>query len=600
MDNQAMTPAQLRQVIALSEILLSNIPLDEMLHRFANALKSFFDVTEVYIVLYDRERDMLVPAAASDPLHETYRRLKLDVTRDTPSITRHVMETGEPENVRDVDTCPYIARPIAHMFPTRSMLAVPLVGGNRPLGAILLGESRTYRSFSADEVAHARNLARYIALAIQYARVHTTALRRAEDLERLHTLAVDLMTLHNPRQIIRRVVKELEVYFVEDYIVIYRLNPYSDQTEVLEIGGRAQEYADALLKVGWVEELEGGLVSAALQTGQTQYAEDVSRDPRFVPFFPKIRSELVVPLLARGEVVGAINIESQVQAAFPAPVRRWVETVAATYGEALENAYLYADLEHLIEQRQQALTELLRRDQQKDEFIENLTHEMKNALTFVRGYTEILEDDLAGMLDESQRRAFQIVNRRIQDLVALVSDVLQLQRGTFDKSAHEPVDIRDLIETCVLGARPTAEEKRLHILLRLPPSLPKVNGNPHRLRQVLDNLLSNAIKFTPPGRTITVSARATNGCVRIMVADEGIGIPPEALERIFERFYQTEEGRKRRGAGVGLAISKHIVEAHGGRIWAESEVGKGSTFFIELPALQEAVPDNDRARQGGE
>ncbi len=579
-------PDHLYQVVKLSEILLANLELEELLHQFANALKEFFNVTEVYIVLYDKERDMLVPAAASDPLHETYRQLEQDVTRDTPSITRHVMQTGRPENVPDVEACPYIARPIANMFPTHSMLAVPLLGDSGPLGAILLGESRTYRSFSLEEVTHASRLARYVSLAVHHAQIHQEIRERARDLEVLHALAQDVMTLHNSREITRRVLQALEARFPQEYITIYRVNPYTNQPEVLEVGGRARDYAETLLQMGWSEELERGILAATLRAGRPQYVEDVSADPRYIPLYAGVRSEFTVPLIVRGEITGLINIESPVQARFDARTRHWVETLAATYGAALENAYLYADLERLIAERHEALVEITKREKRKDEFIENLTHEMKNALTFVRGYVEILADDLKDVLDEDQKRAMEIIEQRVNDMSSLVTDVLLLQRDALGQFEAEPVDIARLVENCVLSAMPSAEEKHLHLHYEPPASTPGfVFGNARRLQQVLDNLLSNAIKFTPPGRNITVTLQKEEDRVVIAVADEGIGIPEEELDLVFERFYQTEEGRKRRGAGVGLAISKRIVEAHQGHIWVESEVGKGSTFYVELPLM---------------
>ena len=210
---------------------------------------------------------------------------------------------------------------------------------------------------------------------------------------------------------------------------------------------------------------------------------------------------------------------------------------------------------------------------------------MKNTLTFVRGYVEILAEDLNDILDAYQRRAFEIIEQRVTDMSSLVSDILTLQRNAFYDFKAEPVDISHLVEDCVLSALPRAEEKILHITFTPPQEQYIISGSARRLTQVLDNLLSNAIKFTPPGRNIKVTVEKDVDYVVIAVEDEGVGIPKEDQKRIFERFYQTEEGRQRRGAGVGLAISKHIVEAHKGQIWVESEVGKGSTFYVRLPLI---------------
>jgi two-component system phosphate regulon sensor histidine kinase PhoR len=149
----------------------------------------------------------------------------------------------------------------------------------------------------------------------------------------------------------------------------------------------------------------------------------------------------------------------------------------------------------------------------------------------------------------------------------------------------EPLSLAEVARTSLAGIKPYAEEAGIEIVEEIPEGLPLVSGDRYRLYQVFDNLLSNAVKFSPDGGKVTVHIRDDGTYLRVEVSDTGIGIPKDKLERIFERFYQVDNSLARRfeGMGLGLSITKQIVEAHGGEIWAESEVGRGSTFFFTLP-----------------
>ncbi len=581
----------LQRVLRMSEIATSTLELEALLRRFANALVEHLNVTECYIVLYDVERDILIPAAASDPYHDTYRALRPRVTRDTPSLTRHVLETKRPEVVVDVFSSPWISPDIARRFPTKSLLAVPMIMGDVPLGAVLVGERRHQRRFTDAEVHEVSVLARQIAMAIRHAQIHEQVRQQAADLQLLYDLAAALIHLHSAREMAEVAVQVLDRRFPEAYIDIFLLNWHTGQLELLAINERGRPYIPKLYANVIRYEQGEGLIGQAYVTGNVIRVDDVRTAPHFVEMFPDVRSEMCVPLTIHDQVVGVINLESPYEARFALRDEQLVRTLATTLAAGLENVRLYEELEESFRQQKQAYEQLLVQDRHKDEFIQNLTHEMRNALTFVKGYTELLNEGVLGDLNEEQSRALEVVARRTEDLVSLITDVLELHRGDLEHFSVEPVDLAAILHMCAESALPTILEHDLKLEVQVPETLPAVLGNARRLRQVFDNLLSNAIKFSPPGRSITIRAWAEDGEVVAAVADQGVGIPPEDRERIFERFFQTQEGKRRRGAGVGLAISKRIIEVHGGRIWVESEVGKGSTFYVALPKAPTEVPD---------
>jgi len=577
----------LQRVLHISEIATSTLDLDTMLPGFADALVAHLDVTECFIVLYDAERDLLIPAAASSPHNETYRSMQ--VTADMPSVSRHVLDTLQPEVVEDVFHSPWVAPQVAHLFSSKSLLAVPMVAHGVPLGALLVGERRRNRLFTDDVKHEVSILASQIALAVRHAQAHEEVRRQAQDLAFLHDMAVDLMTLQSPREMGAHVAKALESFFPDTYAAVFTHNPHTGYVEALAFSSSQDHRLEESYHTETRLEAGEGLIGAAYATGKVIRVDDVRRDPRYVPFFPETLSEICVPLATGGQVIGVIDVQSARPARFGMREERVLRSLAVSLAAALEKARLYADLQAQSAVTRQAYDELLLLDQRKDEFIQNLTHELRNPLTFLKGFADLMLEEGLGPVTDEQRETLEAIVRRTDDLIALVTDTLELLREDLERIEWEVVDLANVLTVCLLSARVVAREEHLDLSWDLPPDLPPVAGSPRRLRQVFDNLLVNAIKFTPPGRAITVRAETHGRDIVVCVSDEGIGIPKDQLERIFERFHQArEEDRgKRGGAGLGLAISRRIVEAHGGRIWAESEEGKGSTFCVALPILEE-------------
>jgi two-component system phosphate regulon sensor histidine kinase PhoR len=232
------------------------------------------------------------------------------------------------------------------------------------------------------------------------------------------------------------------------------------------------------------------------------------------------------------------------------------------------------------------VTELRRLERVRQDFVANVSHEFKTPLTAIQGFAETL---LAGALDDpnNNRRFLEIIRDHAARLARLTDDLLKLARIEAGKLEIEfsPVGLTELIEGCAETTLLKASRKQITLEIEIPPGLPAVRGDASLLRDVLQNLLDNAIQYTPAGGRIRVNATAGVREAVITVADTGIGIPLAEQERIFERFYRADAARSREagGTGLGLSIAKHIVEAHGGRLWVESTVGSGSRFSLSIP-----------------
>lgn len=218
--------------------------------------------------------------------------------------------------------------------------------------------------------------------------------------------------------------------------------------------------------------------------------------------------------------------------------------------------------------------------------ISDVAHELRTPLANIRGYLEALRDQVvepSPALVDSLYDEAMLLSRLVDDLQELaLAEAGQL------RLSRQPVDLAEIAQQAVQGFQPEADAKGLAIKAEMPPDLPLVDADAQRVGQVLRNLLRNAMAYTPAGGEINVSARPAAAEVEVEVRDTGVGIAPEHLPYIFERFYRADQSRARStgGAGLGLTIVKQLVEAHGGRVHVESEVGSGSTFTFTLPAVE--------------
>src|SRR5579883_731837 len=243
-------------------------------------------------------------------------------------------------------------------------------------------------------------------------------------------------------------------------------------------------------------------------------------------------------------------------------------------------------------------------DRMKDEFISVVSHELRTPLTSIRGSLGLLASGVLGSLPEQGQRMLEIAVNNTDRLVRLINDILDIERIESGKVAMEKktCDTAELIQQAVELVQSIAQESEIR--LTVSADSVQIWADPDRFVQVMTNLLSNAIKFSPPGSKVTIRAQHERNELQIQVKDQGRGIPSDKLEAIFGRFQQVDasDSREKGGTGLGLAICRSIIQQHGGRIWAESTLGSGSTFFVVLPALAEASGKEsglDRDRSAG-
>ncbi len=408
--------------------------------------------------------------------------------------------------------------------------------------------------------------------------LYEAARRRINELSLLHTAAI--ATAHSAS--LEAALQEIALSVFQAFNAVNAMVILckADCTEMeirASVGVPAEVLAACHLKSG------EGIIGWVAETGQAALVNDVTDNPFYYEADTRTRAELCAPLLIDERVIGMINVESDRLNAFTDADLQLLQTLARNLSTIVENLRLLEELRAANEQ----LTEV---DRLKSRFVANMSHELRTPLNAILGFSELLNDEIPGSLNEEQHDFVQHINTSGQHLLALINDILDLSklqanRIELERDTAYLAGIVDAAQTLVW---PSAQRKQQTLTTDLPPDLPQLYIDPLRIKQVLINLLNNACKFTPRAGHITVRAEPWNaGWLRVSVSDDGPGIPPDRQAEVFEDFSQLdrEQHELERGTGLGLAIARRLVDLHGGRIWVESagQPGLGSTFYFTLP-----------------
>jgi signal transduction histidine kinase len=333
--------------------------------------------------------------------------------------------------------------------------------------------------------------------------------------------------------------------------------------------------------------IRDGLGGWVAEHRQRALVPDTSIDPRWVGA-PEdaytARSALVVPLLDGNTLLGVLTLTHPDLGHFTAEHADLLEAAANQMVLALRNARMYNELLLAKETADRA-------NQAKSEFVSLVSHELNNPLTSVRGYADLLSAGLVGPISERQAEMLRTISSnavRMQTLVSDLADVSRIESGHL-RLELGPVALPQVLDEVTLSLQSQVDAKQQTLRVEQAGELPPVLADRHRLAQILINLVSNASKYTPAGGRILVCAGLDDNqppMVHVAVEDTGQGIRPEDQAKLFNKFYRTAEARQVAGTGLGLNITKKLVELQGGRIWFESEFGTGSTFHFTIPTVK--------------
>jgi signal transduction histidine kinase len=327
----------------------------------------------------------------------------------------------------------------------------------------------------------------------------------------------------------------------------------------------------------------GSISGRTAAEGRVIHIADVQTDPEYEfqegAKFGGLHTMLGVPLLREGSPIGVIALSRTSVRPFTDKQIELATTFADQAVIAIENVRLFEEIQEKSRQVEEA-------SKHKSQFLANMSHELRTPLNAILGYTELVLDGIYGEAPEKMRNVLERIQTNGKHLLGLINDVLDLSKieaGQLVLSLND-YSIKDMMQGVYVAVEPLAGNKKLNFKLEVPPDLPAAHGDERRLSQVLLNLVGNAIKFTDTGE-VAMKASTANGSYTVAVADTGPGIAEADKAKIFEEFQQSDSThtKAKGGTGLGLAIAKRIVEMHGGRLWVESTLGSGSTFFFTVP-----------------
>jgi len=410
--------------------------------------------------------------------------------------------------------------------------------------------------------------------------------KRAAELQTVAKVSTTTATTLEPDRLLQAVVDLTKEQFGLYHAHIYLVN---ESWNTLLLAAGAGEVGRAMVADNWSIPLNhpSSIVASAAQNKKFIIANDVYRDKdsSFLSnrLLPNTRSEMAVPMIVGEKVLGVFDVQSDVADHFTEEDANIYTTLAAQVAIALQNARLYVEQAATVNQ----LREL---DKLKSSFLANMSHELRTPLNSILGFADVMLEGIDGKLTDYMDNDLRLIQKNGQHLLHLINDVLDMAKIESGRMNLNPekFKIHEIFDEVTSITSTLANEKNLPLLIDGDSDKEvEIFADRTRLRQVMINLVNNAIKFTEAGK-ITLHVIPEEGArVIISVKDTGIAIPPEKLEVVFQEFTQVDSSATRKvgGTGLGLPISRRLVELHGGRLWAESTgvEGEGSTFYVELP-----------------
>lgn len=339
--------------------------------------------------------------------------------------------------------------------------------------------------------------------------------------------------------------------------------------------------------LGWIIREEKMLYIGDRDRDSLPQQANVYGDDQFQP-----RCLVYMPMFVGNEMIGVISVQSYAPDSISPDDIAILEATAGVTAITIQNVRLLDQMMQRNVELETAYADLKSLNEARVEIINNITHDIRSPLAIIKGYVDMMKGEMLGGLTAEQKRALTVMLDKINVIERLVSDILEIKMIRPDTLELKPTDLHQLIRQTIHQAQITYQDKTLHFETTVAETPLLLNIDPDRINRVLDNLLVNAVKFSKPDGVIRIATEIQEKFVSIKVSDNGIGIPADKLPYIFESFFQvqTESKQQKTGVGLGLAIVRQIVEAHGGTIQVESVVGEGSAFSFILPLPERHLP----------
>ncbi len=588
--NRDLTEA-LEQQTATSEILrvIASSPTDiqPVLDVVAENAARLCNANDAQI--YRVNRDVLQQVAMYGPMPTVN---EFPMTRGTPTgraiIDRQTIHVHDV--AAEVETEFPDSKAIQPLTGARTILATPLLREGIPIGGINIRRQEV-RPFTDKQINLLKTFADQAVIAIENVRLFQELEARTRELAQsvgelraLGDVSQAVSSTLELETVLATIVSHAVQLSGTDCGVIYEYDEAAKEFH-LRASHRMEEEAVEAVRATPVRLGEGATGRAVIMRAPVQLSDMLDQreytGTRARPLLTRLgyRSLLSVPLLREQQIMGALTVWRRQTGEFKPEVVNLLQTFATQSALAIHNARLFREIQEKGRQLELA-------SKYKSQFLASMSHELRTPMNAVLGYTRMLLMNVYGELPEKVRDVHQRIDKSGRHLLGLINDVLdfsKIEAGQLTLAIN-PYSIKDVIQAVVASAQSLASEKNLALKITVPADLPAASGDERRITQVLLNLVGNAIKFTDAGE-VRIEVATADGSFEVSVSDTGPGIDEPEQEHIFEEFRQAEGAmaQKKGGTGLGLAIAKKIVELHGGRIWVESSIGRGSTFRFTLP-----------------
>ena len=598
LENARLLEAEQRQrkaAEALREaavILSSTLAFEELIQRILDQIGKVIPSDARNLMLVEGEVVHVVHHMGYDRFGAEKLLHELQMPLNAMSTWRRMSETGRPLVIPDTSRDPDWAV-LPELQWIRSYVGAPIVVRGQMVGMLNL-DSATPNYFSQDDADQLEAFAAQAAIALENTQLIQETSRRAEQLATLHRIGLAITSALDLKGVLEALYERVRDVMDTDsfYVALYEEETGTFEFPLIIYGQRR-------IQVEPPTDQDLGILQTVIRSREPWHMPDLDAMPEDAPFRctvpigPHTRSYLAVPLVFRHQGFGVLSVQSTQPGAYSPAEVELLTTIATQASIAIQNARAYERLVQTAEQLREV-------DRLKTQFLANMSHELRTPLNSIIGFSRVMLKGIDGPLTELQEADLTSIYNSGQHLLNLINSILDMSKIEAGKMelAFDEVPLHEIFPTVVATARGLLKDRPIELRTEVPEDLPIVWADAQRIRQVLINLISNAAKFTERGY-IALKVETDPKYVTVRVIDTGIGIAPEAQKRLFIPFQQVDASTSRRagGTGLGLAICRSFVEMHGGRIWVESEPGKGSTFSFTLPIHRAVTEDQGKERE---
>jgi len=582
------TEERARQLATLNEIsqeLSSTLDLENLLLRILRSAVNILNVDAGTLFLVDENTGELVFRVVEGGSGEELIGVRIP---PGTGIVGQAAEQMRPVISNDTGTDEHFYSEVDKStdFKSERLLAVPMIIQEESIGVVEVINRKDGGPFTNDDAALLTTFASQAAIAIENARLYQATdaalSARVDELQALQRIDRELNRTLNFDRVIN-ITLDWALRTTGCMVgSISMLTPEEDAIMIIAAQGYTPEYRE-IFSSQPIPLAEAGIVGRVLTNGKPEFVEDISIDSDYVQVSKEASvAQITVPILRANKPIGALIVESHREGLLTENDFEFIQRLAEHAAVAIENARLVDEIEAA--------------NRSKTEFISFVAHELKNPMTSIRGYTDLLKSGQLGEISETQVQFLSTIRSNVDRMTRLVSDLADTARIESGNLRIEiaPTHVSSIIDETVTGLQAQIDEKQQTLKVEIPAELPPIAVDPTRMAQIMTNLLSNAHKYTPEGGKINIGADLEIAVdprtgdkrryVHHFVSDTGIGMSEEDQKLLFTKFYRTARGKDMaQGTGLGLNITKSLVEAHQGLIWVESAEGEGTTFHFTIP-----------------